>query len=257
MRRIDKLNLSSFLFTLLALAADNAAAQDGAVNPRTGAPAQWEQPNFGSPRFGMALVDRFESGWGSNKDSYLWDAQAWYGTDWNKLWIKTEGEGGLGNSVDSAQLEVLYGRVLSPFFVWEAGIRHDFKPDAQRNFLVLGVQGLAPYMYELDSAFFLSEDGDTSFRLETEYDIYLTQRLVVQSRLEFNAAFSEVAEVGIGRGINNSEIGFRLRYEIDRKFAPYFGISWSQYYGDTADLQKAGGEKDSNFSFSIGIRAWF
>ena len=61
----------------------------------------------------------------------------------------------------------------------------------------------------------------------------------------------------IGSGVNNTETGLRLRYEIRREFAPYTGVSWTRFYGDTADLKEAEGEDDSTVFLVVGIHAWF
>ena len=147
--------------------------------------------------------------------------------------------------------------MISPFFGAQAGIRYDTNPGADRAFAVLGIQGLAPYWFESDTAFFVSEDGDVSFRGEFEYELLLTQRLVLQPRLEFSASANDVPEYGLGQGINNTEMGLRLRYEIKREFAPYIGVRWEQLYGETKDIARRAGENTSNTSFVVGIRAWY
>lgn len=202
--------------------------------------------------------DRFEYQSNDGDGLYLWDAQGWYGTDFNKFWFKTEGEFLPDQNItEEAQLQLLYSRAITSFFDLQAGIRHDFKPDPSRSFAVLGVQGLAPYWFEVDAATFLSDDGDVSARLEAEYEVLLTQRLIAQPRLETNLAFQDVEEVGVGSGINNVELGLRLRYEIKREFAPYVGVSWSKLTGDTKDMAQDEGEDTDTVSFVTGIRFWF
>jgi copper resistance protein B len=119
------------------------------------------------------------------------------------------------------------------------------------------VQGLAPYWFEVDTALFLSEDGDLSFRGEFEYDLLFTQRLILQPRLEINASADDVPELGLGSGVNNTEAGLRLRYEIKREFAPYIGVRWEQLYGDTKDIAEREGEPTSVTSLVLGFRIWF
>lgn len=202
--------------------------------------------------------DRFEYQSNDGDGLYLWDAQGWYGTDFNKFWFKTEGEFLPDQGMtEEAQLQLLYSRAITSFFDLQAGIRHDFKPDPSRSFAVLGVQGLAPYWFEVDVATFLSDDGDVSARLEAEYELLLTQRLIAQPRLETNLAFQDVEEVGVGSGINNVELGLRLRYEVKREFAPYVGVSWSQLTGNTKDMAQDEGEDTDTVSFVTGIRFWF
>jgi copper resistance protein B len=202
--------------------------------------------------------DRFEYQSNDGNGLYLWDAQGWYGTDFNKFWFKTEGEFLPDqNKTKEAQLQLLYSRAITSFFDLQAGVRHDFKPDPSRSFAVLGVQGLAPYWFEVDVATFLSDDGDVSARMEAEYELLLTQRLIAQPRFETNLALQDVEEAGVGSGINNIELGLRLRYEIKREFAPYVGVSWSKLTGDTKDMAQDEGEDTDTVSFVTGIRFWF
>lgn len=202
--------------------------------------------------------DRFEYQSNDGNGLYLWDAQGWYGTDFNKFWFKTEGEFLPDqNKTEEAQLQLLYSRAITSFFDLQAGVRHDFKPDPSRSFAVLGVQGLAPYWFEVDVATFLSDDGDVSARMEAEYELLLTQRLIAQPRFETNLALQDVEEAGVGSGINNIELGLRLRYEIKREFAPYVGVSWSKLTGDTKDMAQDEGEDTDTVSFVTGIRFWF
>lgn len=188
----------------------------------------------------------------------LWDAQAWYGGDIDKAWIKTEGEYRLDDGgFEEAELQALYSRAITAYFDLQVGLRHDFRPGPSRSFAVIGVQGLAPYWFEVDAAAFLSEDGDLSLRLELEQDLLLTQRLILAPRLELNIAFQDSPRQGIGRGLSGADAGIRLRYEFDRRFAPYIGISWSRKLGDTADFARAEGEDTGGASFVAGMRLWF
>lgn len=243
------------LTLLVALPSVTVAANE-TTNPRTGAPASWPEP-VPSMRFGQFLIDRLEAGFADAEDSNVWDAQGWYGGDVHKGWLKTEGEGAQGKPLESAELQLGYGRMFSRFWDLQIGLRHDFRPDPDRTFLAVGVQGLAPYFFELDAATFVSDDGDVSLRVEAEYELLLTQRLILQPRFELNAAIQAVESIGIGSGVNTTETGLRLRYEISRKFGPYVGFSWTQRYGETADLARAEGGATSVNALVVGVRAWF
>jgi len=224
----------------------------------SGAPADWPTPIPDEALYSMVLIDRLEAGFSDDKDTRLWDAQGWWGGDYNKLWVKTEGEGEQGKTLESLELQALYSRTVAPFWDAQIGLRHDFRPqDNERNYLAVGFQGLAPYRFELDNALFVSDEGDVTARIEAEYEVMFTQRLILQPRLELNAAAQSVKDAGIGSGVNNTEMGLRLRYEIRREFAPYIGVSWTRFYGDTADLKEAEGEDDSTVFLVFGIRAWF
>jgi copper resistance protein B len=222
------------------------------------------QENFG-PRpvhdneiFAVFRGDRLEYQAKEGADTSLWDVQAWIGADYNKLWFKSEGLWLVDeDKFEEAEVELLYSRNVTTFWDLQAGARHDFKPEPTRTFAALGVQGLAPYWFEVEATAYVSEDGDLSANVETEYDLLLTQRLILQPRFEMNVALQEVKEYNTGRGINDIELGVRLRYEIRREFAPYIGISWGRKFGETADLAEDDGEDIDDTSFVVGIKVWF
>lgn len=240
------------LAAALVLFAGRAFAYEPA-----GTPDDWPSPIMHPKAYGMLLSDRLEARYAGEQDGYLWDIQGWYGTDRDRWWLKTEGEGESGSSPDHAELQLLFGRAFAPFWDWQVGVRHDLRPRPDRTHLVLGLQGVAPYEFEIDSALFVSENGDVTARVEAEYDVRVTQRLVLQPRVELNASASEDHATHLDSGFNSTELGLRLRYEVRQEFAPYIGISWEQLYGGTADRARAEGEPTSVTSFVIGLRAWF
>jgi len=204
--------------------------------------------------YSFIQADRFE--YAESPDAFVWDAQGWIGGDYNKAWVKAEGEYEDGSASEN-ELQLLFSRAWTPFFDWQAGIRYDIDPVPSRAHAVLGIQGLAPQWFEIDAALFLSEDGDLTARLEAEYDLLLTQRLVLQPRIEFELSASDIPELGLGRGLTESEFGLRLRYEFHRKFAPYLGVNWTNLHGTTADAAVAAGEADDDVSVLVGIRLWY
>lgn len=203
------------------------------------------------------MVDRLEARISDGADGYLWDAEGWYGGDINKLWIKTEGEGAFDERLEQAVVQALWSRAVTPWFDIQAGARYDFRPEPERGYLVLGTQGLAPYFFEIDAAAFLSEEGDLTARVEAEYDQLITQRLILQPRVELDLAAQDVEELGIGDGLSSIEAGLRLRYEIVPEFAPYVGVEYERVIGDTADLARGEGEEVDTWSFLVGLRTWF
>ncbi|MEL7680224.1 copper resistance protein B [Citromicrobium bathyomarinum] len=207
---------------------------------------------------GMVLVERLEARIPTDggKTGYLWDAQAWYGGDLNRFVLKTEGEGEFGGAVEDAEIQALYSRAIGPFFDLQAGVRFDPEPDS-RTHLVLGVAGLAPYMFHVDGALFLSDRGDLTARVEAEYDQKITQALILQPRIEAEFAAQDIPERDIGAGVTKVEPGLRLRYEIAREFAPYIGVEYEAKLGETADIARAGGEDPDGFKVLLGVRAWF
>ena len=211
----------------------------------------------GDLRTYKVLIDQLEAKLRDGRDGYGWDAQAWYGGDIDKIWFKTEGEGEFGHSVETAEVQALWSHAIDPWFDLQAGVRYDFRPDPERAYLVLGVQGLAPYWFEVDAAAFVSHKGDVSARVEAEYDLRLTQQLILQPRVEVDLALQDVPEIGIGSGLSTGEIGARLRYEIRPEFAPYIGLEYERAFGDTARFRRAEGEDRGGWSLLLGLRTWF
>ncbi len=210
----------------------------------------------GAMQTGSFMLERLEARLGDGREAYLWDAQGWYGGDIDKLWLKSEGEGEFGAAVESAEVQALWSHAIGPFFDLQAGARADIEPRS-RAYAVLGVQGLAPYMVEVDAAAFLSDKGDLTARIEAEYDQRITQRLILQPRIEVQLAGQSVPELGIGSGLSAIEAGLRLRYEIRREFAPYIGVGYEAKVGKTADMARAAGDKTDRVAFLAGVRAWF
>ena len=209
----------------------------------------------GDFRTGSVLIERLEARVG-DEDSYLWDVQAFYGGDLNRFVLKTESEGEFGDDVEAAEVQALYSRAIGPFFDLQAGVRYDFEP-AGTAALALGVQGLAPYMFHVDGALFLSERGDLTARIEAEYDQKITQRLILQPRVEIELSAQDIPELEVGAGVPKIETDLRLRYEIAREFAPYIGIGYEAKTGRTADLARAEGEDPDCVVLLAGVRAWF
>jgi len=226
--------------------AEDMAASREAVQAANGAQANY-----------FVMADRFEVQSGDDEDTVLWDLQGWYGGDINKLWIKSEGDYSLDeNEIEDAELQVLWSHAISTYFDVQSGIRYDIEPDGLAHGVV-GVQGLAPYWFEVDAAAFLSEKGDVTARIEAEYDMLFTQRLVLQPRVELEFSAQDIPGREIGSGVTGFDAGLRLRYEIKREFAPYIGVEWQSALGDTADFIEAeGGRKDQTI-FVLGLRAWF
>lgn len=200
--------------------------------------------------------DRLETQAREGADLFLWDIQGYYGGPTERLWFKSEGEGAFGLRPEDAEVQALYAKALAPVWDVQAGVRHDIAgPDTTHA--VIGVQGLAPYMFEVDAALFLSHRGDLTARIEAEIDQRITQRLILQPRIEANLSAQDIPQLGIGAGLDQIEVGARLRHEIRREFAPYVGIEQSWRTGRSAAFARARGEDPSTTSFLVGIRFWF
>ncbi len=193
----------------------------------------------------------------AGRDGFRWDGEGWFGGDINRVTVKTEGEGAFGEGVEEAEVQLLYSRAIDPYFNVQAGIRQDLGPGPKRTYATVGFEGLAPYWFEVEGALFVSNKGDFFGRLEGYYDQRITQRLILQPRVEANFAAQDVRESGIGSGLSDLELGLRLRYEVVKEFAPYLGVEWARKVGDTARFARAAGEDADVTSLVAGIRFWF
>jgi copper resistance protein B len=204
----------------------------------------------------LTVIDRLET-WNANDGGALvWNGRVWIGTDLNRLWLRSEGER-VGGRTDAADLEVLYGHSVSTWWDVVAGVRHDFKPGASQDFAAVGVTGVAPYKFHVNATAYLGQSGQTGARLEGEYESLLTNRLILQPRVEANFWGQDDARRGIGSGLSTIEAGLRLRYEINRRFAPYIGITRERAFGSTARFRRDAGQDINDTRFVAGLRLWF
>ena len=248
-------------------AVTNAPSVEKRVDAETQSPPgvvgkNWPEPVDDHMRFRSFLVNQLEYQMNEGDDTLGWDAVGWYGGDYNRLWLKTEGEWRTsGERGGEAEVQALYGRLIAPFWDFQVGLRYDQLSgagfDRSRGFAVIGLQWLAPYRFELEPALFISQDGDLSARLTATYDLLLTPRLILQPRLDLDAAVQSAEKFGVGEGVNSLGLGLRLRYEITREFAPYIGVQWRQQFGETADLARRGGGRADDIAVVFGVRLWF
>jgi len=204
----------------------------------------------------LFLVDRLEWQDARNGSALNWDFKGWIGGDIDRLWFSSEGER-LGGSLHEAEIQALWGHSISPWWDLVGGVRHDFKPGSSQTWAAFGVQGLALYNFEASAIAFVGENGQTAARLKGEYDILITNRLILQPAAEVNFFGKNDEGRGIGRGLSSTEVGIRLRYEIRREFAPYLGVTWNRVYGKTADYARDHGESRGDTRFVVGVRMWF
>ena len=248
----------AFLFALSTAAALAQHAADAYYDPveMQRARENLRRMNGGQTNY-FVQSDRFEVQSNEGAGRLVWEGQGWVGGDYRKLWFKSEGEYAEGGKLEEAEIQGLYSRAVTSFFDFQAGVRQDVAPGSRRTFGVVGVQGLAPYWFEIDAALFVSHQGDVSARFEAEYDLRFTQRLILQPRTELNFAVQDVEELAIGSGLSTLETGARLRYELKREVAPYIGVSWLRATGRTADYLRREGEDPSSLSIVVGLRLWF
>lgn len=200
--------------------------------------------------------NRLEASDGDHGTGLSWEGSGWIGTDWNRLWMRSEGERE-GGRTEAADLELLYGRPVARWWDAVVGLRHDFRPGPSQTWLAVGVMGLAPQWFEVEATAYLGESGQVAARAEVEYELLLTNRLILQPLLEVELHSEDDAERGIGSGLSTAEAGLRLRYEVTRQFAPYIGVAWERAYGGTADLRRAEGEDIDDTRLVAGVRFWF
>lgn len=204
----------------------------------------------------LVMINRLE-GWDADHGTgQAWEGSAWFGSDLNRLWLRSEGERE-GSRTESSELEVLYGRSISPWWDVVAGVKQDFRPADSRTWAAFGVQGLAPYKFEMSATAYLGESGQVMATVEAEYELLLTNRLILQPLVEASFSSKDVPEYGEGTGLNKVEAGLRLRYEINRRFAPYVGVVHERLFGETADYRRGEGGDVTDTRFVAGIRFWF
>lgn len=207
----------------------------------------------------LLLLDKLEYAPQATGGPLILDASGWYGGAYSRLWFRAEGEQLTDESDGDGEAQLFYGRLITPYWDALAGVRVDGRWGGEsgvRAHVAVGLTGLAPLRFEFSPTLFLSQHGDLSGRLEAEYQILVTQRLVAEPEIELNAALQDVPEWGVGSGINDYEVGLRLRYEIRREFAPYVGYSWTRRVGASADLARETGGDASGGSFTVGLRMW-
>ncbi len=253
---MSRLITVSVLVLALMLRAAASNAQTDHVPPE---PPQTQVPDLShaemmrmmdmndSARFGKVLFDQLEARSTNGDGSFDWDAQGWYGGDYDKLWAKTEGEHASGNT--RARIEALWDHLFATRWSVQTGARLDVGDDGRnRGWAAIGLQGLAPHWFEVEGTFYIGSEGRTALRLEAEYELLLTQRLILQPDVELNLYGKSDADALIRSGLSEAEIGLRLRYEIRRELAPYAGVVWTRRRFNGVD---------NEFSLVAGVRLWF
>ncbi|HEY9254718.1 MAG TPA: copper resistance protein B [Stenotrophomonas sp.] len=202
------------------------------------------------------LVDRLE-GWNRDAGSgHAWEVNGWFGGDIHRLRLRSEGERA-GGRTHSADVELLYGRAITPWWEMVAGVRQDFAPGAAQTRAAIGIQGLAPYKFEVSATAYLGGGSDAALRLEGEYTLLLSRRWILQPRVEAGLSANEDRSRGEGGGLDKLSAGVRLRYEVSRRFAPYVGWEHERRFGNAADLAREAGERARESRFVAGVRFWF
>ena len=210
----------------------------------------------GGMRWTTVRVETAELRPTSGADGYAWEGEVSWGGDVDRLVVKTEGEGDAGH-LESAEVHALWRRAIGPYFNLQTGVRQDVRPRPQRTYAAVGIEGVAPYWFEVSATAFLSNKGDVSARIEAAYDLRLTQKLILEPLAEASLAASSDRSMGLGSGLSEIEAGLRLRYDIQPELSPYVGVHWARKFGRTADFARAAGEHVQDTRAVVGLKAWF
>ena len=229
-----------------------ATAQLASPNATSSAP-------FGSvieePIFYHVMLNQLEGRFGAD-NSFRWSGEAWAGTDTNRLWLKSEGQVNAHGGVEDGQQEIFYDRPVTPYFDVQGGVRSDLDSRAGRTWAAFGVEGLAPYFFDVSATAYMSDGGHYAAKLEGSTDWLITQRLILQPQIEMNFYTKDDPWRGIGSGVADLDTGLRLRYEFTRKFAPYLGVTYEGKFGGTADFARRTGERTDDLRLTVGVRMW-
>ena len=201
------------------------------------------------------LFDQLE--WqGTNAGGVKLENITWIGGDINRLWLRFDAESDEGR-LESASAHALWGRSFSRWWDVVTGIRQDVRPGDPQTWWAFGIQGLAPYWFEVEATGYVGADFRTQLQLEVEYDLLLTNRLILQPLFETTINGKADPARGQGAGLSSIESGLRLRYEIRREVAPYVGVTWHRSFFGTADYTRVEGEDVGGARLAVGLRTWF
>lgn len=247
---------------VLAVLASAAAAQTPAPPDQPQVmpgmlPGALEPTVMDTMIFAHGILDQFEGRTDGRAPELFWSAQGWVGTDTDKFWVKTEGSRRSDGDIDDGRHEFLYSRAVSTYFDLQGGLRSDIDSRPARHWAAFGLQGLAPLFVDVEATAYVSTSGHVAARIEGSYDLLITNQLILEPEIEINLQSRSDPARLVGAGLTDIELGLRLRYEIDRKFAPYIGVSYERKFGKTASFARGAGESTNDMRFVFGVRSWF
>jgi copper resistance protein B len=262
--RLPAVLISSFFAAFIA-ASCAATANAQSFNPRVSVYTQFGEPPVADNMvFYHLLFNQLEGRSNGIANEFRWDGEGWIGTDMNKLWFKSEGflEHGIASDGDT---EALYDRPIPhlKYFDVQAGVRYDLDSFPGRTWGAVGVEGLAPYWFQLEPTFYFSNGGRVAGKITASYDLLITNRLILQPEIEMNFYSRAEPARGTGSGLSDLDGGVRLRYELfrdpalSRKVAPYVGFAYTQTFGQAATFTRAEGGIVHDPRFIFGTRLWY
>jgi copper resistance protein B len=202
------------------------------------------------------MIDNFEVSRVDDETVLPYDIEAWFGRTYDRVVLEAEGDFEDGDLAE-ARTELLWGHAVAAYWDTQTGIRYDSGEGPNRTWLAAGIEGLAPYWFELEVTAYIGESSRTALRVDASYDMLINQRLILEPSFEANVYGKDDPERGLGSGLSDVAVALRLRYEIRRELAPYIGIERVRQYGETEDMTRAVGGDPSDTRLTIGLRAWF
>jgi copper resistance protein B len=251
------IGVRSLLVIVGLMAATPAAAQMAHDQTQPPGTVDFGHPVMDRMIFVHGILNQFEGRLNGGTPELRWSGEAWVGTDYDKFWLKTEGFRRADGSIDDGLHEFLYSRAITTYWDLQGGIRADIDSRPSRTWGAFGIQGLAPQFFELAATGYVSDQGHLAAKLEGFYDLLITQRLILQPQAEINFYSKADPARLVGTGLSEIDAGLRLRYEFDRKLAPYIGVAYEGKFGETATLARQAGESTGGARFLVGLRSWF
>jgi copper resistance protein B len=216
----------------------------------------------GTPAAAEALIwgfsaEQLEYRLGDETDVLAWDFDAFAGSDELRLVWRSEGEYGTDeDEFETLENQLRLHRPISDFWDLAVGIRADTPAGPDRLHGLIGLQGLAPQWFEIDLGLFVS--NNPFLRFETEYELLLTNRLILTPSIEAELPLTDDEPIGAGAFGPRVEVGARLSYDlIDRSVSPYLGIHYERLFGESADLARADDEERDALFVVAGLRLRF
>lgn len=207
-------------------------------------------------RYTWFRLDELEAVDSDDGTAASWEGGISWGGHFDRWWLTSEGEREDGHS-EELETRLYWSHAVARWWDTTLGLRHDSGEGPSRSWAAVGIRGLAPYWLETEATAFVGEEGHTALRLEVDYEMLLTNRLILQPQMELNFYGKQDTARRQGRGLADSGAGLRLRYEIRREVAPYIGLEWQRLHGDSADLAEGAGGRVHDTAVVAGIRLWY